>query len=234
MRKAFYFMSVTLMFLHIPAQGQTVQAISDWMNYDKYSGADKSLAAPRPGEHRVVLMGNSITQSWADLDTAFFHENGYVDRGISGQTSAQMLLRFRRDVIDLKPTIVVILAGTDDIAENAGPISLENVMGNIVSMVQLAKANDIKVILCSVLPAYDFPWRKGLEPAEKIVKLNSMIKSYCEENHIPCVDYYSKMVDERKGLDQKYTKDGVHPNLDGYKVMDALVQTEIKRVLTKE
>jgi len=231
MKNIFRYACLILILLQHPAYSQNVQTINDWVNYKKYADADKSLPALASGENRVVFMGNSITESWGSMDTAFFADNGYIDRGISGQTSSQMLLRFRQDVIDLKPTVVVILAGTNDIAENAGPISLENVMDNIISMVQLAEANSIKVILSSVLPVYDFPWHKGLQPAERIVKLNSMIKSFCDENKIPYVDYYPKMVDERKGLDKKYTEDGVHPNFDGYKVMDSLVQEKIKMVL---
>lgn len=231
MRNIFRYSFLILIVLQCNAYSQNVQPINDWVNFEKYAEADKSLPALTPGEKRVVFMGNSITEAWAILDSAFFVDNGYIGRGISGQTTSQMLIRFRRDVIELKPTVVVILAGTNDIAENAGPISLEDVMGNIISMVQIAEKNNIRVILCSVLPAFDFPWHKGLQPAEKIVKLNSMIKSYCDENSIPYVDYYPKMVDERKGLDNKYTKDGVHPNYDGYRVMDSLVKEEIDKVL---
>ncbi len=231
MKNIFRYTSLILILLQYPAYSQNVQTINDWVNYKKYAEADKSLPPSAPEKHRVVFMGNSITESWGVIDSGFFDNNGYVDRGISGQTSSQMLLRFRQDVIDLKPAVAVILAGTNDIAENAGPISLEDIMGNIISMVQLAEQNNIKVILSSVLPAYDFPWHKGLQPAEKIVKLNSMIKSYCDENNIPYVDYYSKMVDERKGLDEKYTHDGVHPTYDGYEVMDSLVQEKLKMVL---
>ena len=176
-------------------------------------------------------MGNSITEAWGKIDSSFFTDRGYIDRGISGQTSSQMLLRFRQDVINLNPEAVVILAGTNDIAENTGPISLEDIMGNIASMAELAEMNKIKVILSSVLPAYDFPWHPGLQPAEKIVSLNSLIKSYCENNNIIYVDYYSKMVDEKKGLDKKFTNDGVHPTLAGYRIMEPLVEKAIKTIL---
>ena len=203
----------------------------DWPNLKKYVKADEELGLPSAGEKRIVFMGNSITESWGIIDSSFFKDNGYIDRGISGQTSSQMLLRFRQDVINLKPAVVVILAGTNDIAENTGPISLRDILGNIISMTQLAEASNIKVILCSVLPAYDFPWHRGLKPADKIIKLNSMIKSYCDEKNIPYVDYYSKMVDEEKGMDKKYTNDGVHPTLAGYKVMDPLIDKEIKAAL---
>ena len=197
----------------------------------KYADADENLAQPAPGENRVVFMGNSITEAWVKIDSSFFANKEYVGRGISGQTSSQMLLRFRHDVINLKPTVVVILAGTNDIAENTGPIALKDILGNIISMTQLAEANNIKVILCSVLPAYDFPWHHGLQPAEKIVKLNSMIKSFCEKNKITYVDFYSNMVDERKGLDKRFTNDGVHPTYTGYKIMDSLIVKSIYKIL---
>ncbi len=228
MKSLISYLSLILFFTQCFSYGQSN---SDWANLKRYAHADESLPPVAPGETRVVFMGNSITEFWAILDSSFFIKNGYIDRGISGQTSSQMLLRFRQDVIDLKPAIVVILAGTNDIAENTGPISLKDILGNIISMTQLAEANNIKVILSSVLPVYDFPWHKGLQPADKIIRLNSMIKAYCAANNIPYVDYYSKMVDERKGLDKKFTNDGVHPTLDGYKIMDSLIDKEIKTVL---
>ncbi len=231
MKQRVRFASIFLLLFQLPVYAQNVQPVSDWVNYGKYAEANNHLPSPAPGDHRVVFMGNSITEAWAIIDSSFFADHGYIGRGISGQTSAQMLLRFRQDVINLKPTVVVILAGTNDIAQNAGPISLEHIMENIVSMVELARQNDIKTILASVLPAYDFPWRKGLMPAEKIVALNSMIKTYSAQHDIPYVDYYSRMVDERKGLDKKYTKDGVHPTLEGYRVMDQLVEEAIESLL---
>ncbi len=224
---------LALILMQYPAYGQGENS-SNWENYNRYAQADKQLPAPGPAENRVVFMGNSITQFWAKRDSSFFADNGYIDRGISGQVTSQMLLRFRQDVIDLKPALVVILAGTNDIAENAGPISLRHVMDNIISMAQLAEANNIKVILCSVTPAFDFPWHKGLHPAKRIVRLNSMIKSYCDKNEIPYVDYYSKMVNSMGGMIKNYTIDGVHPNHTGYEVMDSLIQKEIKVVLNSK
>ncbi|RYD69641.1 MAG: acylhydrolase, partial [Sphingobacteriales bacterium] len=183
---------------------------------------------------RVVFMGNSITEGWKIMDSTFFTGRPYIDRGISGQTSPQMLIRFRPDVIALKPAAVVILAGINDIAENNGPISLEAVFGNIVSMVQLAKANKIKVVMCSVLPANRFPWRPNILPAEKVVALNKMLATYAAENKIIYVDYYSVMVDDKKGLPKKYAEDGIHPTLEGYKVMEELVEAGIKKALKKK
>jgi lysophospholipase L1-like esterase len=145
-----------------------------------------------------------------------------------------MLVRFRPDVINLKPAVVVILAGTNDIAGNTGPSTLEMIMDNLISMAELAKANKIKVVLSSVLPAFDYPWKPGLEPAPKIVKLNEMIKNYAEKNNIVYLDYFSSTVDERKGLKKEYSEDGVHPNLAGYKIMEPLVEAAIKKALGKK
>ena len=203
----------------------------DWPNLNKYAEADSILGLPSPGEKRIVFMGNSITESWVKIDSSFFANPEYIGRGISGQTSSQMLLRFHQDVINLKPNVVVILAGTNDIAENAGPIALKDILGNIISMAQIAEYNNIKVILCSVPPAYDFSWHHGLQPAEKIVKLNSMIKSYCSENNIAYVNFYSKLVDDRMGFDKRYSKDGVHPNLAGYQIMDSLIVKEMNHTI---
>ena len=207
---------------------QDNKTIMDWANLNKYSKENESLNAPLKGEKRVVFMGNSITEFWKVSDSSFFSNKSYINRGISGQTTPQMLVRFRPDVINLKPAAVVILAGINDIAENTGPITLETVFGNIVSMAELAKANNIKVILSSVLPALDFPWRPGLQPANKIIRLNSMIKNYCSQNKIIYVDYFSKMVDNQNGLRKDLSEDGVHPTIAGYKVMEPLVVAAIK------
>ena len=199
----------------------------DWAQFGRYAEANKTVKVPS----KVVFMGNSITDGWWPNDSTFFINNQYVDRGISGQTTSEMLVRFRADVINLKPKAVVILAGTNDIAQNNGYISLENAFGNIVSMVELAKANNIKPILCSVMPAYEFGWRKGLEPAGKIIKLNAMIKAYADKNKIIYVDYHSALADELGGLPEKYSKDGVHPTLEAYKIMETIVQKAITKVI---
>ncbi|MGB8319944.1 MAG: SGNH/GDSL hydrolase family protein [Ignavibacteriaceae bacterium] len=229
MKNILLWICLLVILLNLPGYSQNKNLKEDWANLKRYTKANEKLGSQSAGENRVVFMGNSITESWAVIDSSFFADNkNFIDRGISGQTSSQMLLRFRQDVIDLNPDVVVILAGTNDIAENTGPISIKDIFGNIVSMVQLAEMNKIKVILSSVLPAYDFPWHHGLKPAEKIVKLNSMLKSYCEENNIKYVDYYSKMVDDRGGLDKRYTNDGVHPTIAGYKIMDSIIEQAIK------
>jgi lysophospholipase L1-like esterase len=168
-------------------------------------------------------MGDSITEFWKVNDAVFFTENPYINRGISGQTTSQILLRFRQDVINLKAETVVILAGINDIAENTGPITIDQIMKNIIAMVELAMVNKIKVILCSVLPANNFYWNPKLKPADKVIELNLRLKNFAKTNKISYVDYYNAMVDNEKGLLKKYGEDGVHPNLEGYKVMAALL-----------
>jgi len=206
----------------------------DWPNLNRYKAANALVPPPSKNEKRVVFMGNSITDAWIRISPEFFKGKPYFDRGISGQTTPQMLIRFRPDVIKLRPSVVVILAGTNDIAGNTGPSSLEMIEDNLASMAELAKFHHIKVILCSVLPAYDYPWRPGVKPAEKIVTLNQWIKKYAEKNNLYYLDYYSSMVDERKGMKQEYTVDGVHPNKLGYQVMEDLVEKAIQEVLSRK
>ena len=203
------------------------------INLNKYKEENSSLGLPKQGENRIVFMGNSITEDWKSLSPNFFLENNYINRGRGGETSTQMLLRFRSDVINLKPSAVVILAGINDIAENQGPISISDIARNIFFMSQLASENNIKVILCSVLPAYDFPWRPGLNPKDKVISLNDLIQKHAQEKSFEYVDYFSSMVDERKGLIKEYGNDEVHPNLEGYRVMESIIQKSINKVLNK-
>jgi lysophospholipase L1-like esterase len=203
----------------------------DWPNLEKYQTANAELAAPTDGENRVVFMGNSITEMWKDANPDFFKENPYVNRGIGGQTTPQMLLRFRQDVIDLHPKTVVILAGTNDIAGNTGPMTLEQIHDNILSMVELAKANGIKPIVCSVLPAFDYPWRPGLQPNIKIPKLNSMLKAMAGSQGVMYLDYFSKMADDRNGLPSALTTDEVHVTKEGYSIMERMVKNAIEQTL---
>ncbi|KKB53963.1 SGNH/GDSL hydrolase family protein [Parabacteroides gordonii] len=198
---------------------------NDWAQFGRYAEANKSVETPT----RVVFMGNSITDGWWNTDSLFFKNNRYIGRGIGGQTTAQMLVRFRADVIDLQPKAVVILAGTNDIAQNNGYIAPENILGNIISMAELAKANNIDVVLCSILPAYEYGWRKGLEPADKIIALNKMIKEYADRHNLTYVDYHSALKDARNGLPEKYSKDGVHPTMDGYKIMERLILEALEK-----
>ena len=203
----------------------------DMWGFSRYTEANEKIGQPAPGTNRVVFMGNSITDGWSNARPIFFEGKPYINRGIAGQTTPQMLVRFRADVINLKPSVVVILAGTNDIAENMGPSKLEWIENNIISMIQLAQANGIKVVLCSVLPAFDYPWKPGLQPAEKIVALNKILKADAKKFGLIWVDYFSPMADERKGMKTEYSGDGVHPNEAGYKVMEPLVEEAIAKAL---
>lgn len=206
---------------------------NDWANLSKYKDDNLKLGFSVPGENRVVFMGNSITEGWGNILPEFFKGKSYINRGISGQTTPQMLVRFRADVVNLKPKLVVILAGTNDIAGNTGPSTLEMIEDNIASMVEISRSNNIKVILCSVLPAYDYPWKSGLNPAPKIISLNKWIKEYSELNNIIYVDYYTPLVDKRNGLKREYSDDGVHPNKVGYQEMVRIIEKEIVNVLVE-
>src|SRR5512146_3467965 len=202
----------------------TDQLHTDWAELARYRDANVQLGAPRAGEQRVVFMGNSITDAWAQYFDSMFPGKPYVGRGISGQTTPQMLVRFRQDVIALKPAVVVILAGTNDIAGNTGPSTLEMIEDNLASMTELAQANGIRVVLSSVLPVFDYPWRPGLDPAPKIIALNTWMKAYAARAGAVYLDYHSAMVDERQGLRNDLTRDGVHPTEAGYGVMAPLAE----------
>ncbi|MDP9077863.1 MAG: SGNH/GDSL hydrolase family protein [Bacteroidota bacterium] len=203
----------------------------DWAWIKRYEDDNEKLPPPATGEKRVVFLGNSITEGWINTDPGFFKGRPYINRGIGGQTTPQMLVRFREDVINLKPTVVVILAGINDIAENTGPSKIENVAGNIFSMAELAKAAHIKVVLSSVLPAIAFPWHPGIDPRPSITKLNELLKAYAQKNKLGYIDYYSAMVNADRGLKSEWATDGVHPNLAGYKVMEPLAEVEIAKAL---
>ncbi|WP_245327606.1 SGNH/GDSL hydrolase family protein [Hymenobacter fodinae] len=219
---------------------QTTQAPdplrTDWAKLARYAAANKALPPPSANAPRVVLLGNSITDAWPNADPPFFAGKPYelIGRGISGQTSPQMLLRFRQDVLELQPKVVAILAGTNDVAENTGPYDPHATLNNIKSMVELARANKVRVVLCSVLPAAEFGWRKGLNPAPKIVALNAMIKEYARQNKLVYLDYHTPMADERMGLKAAYGEDGVHPNLAGYRVMEPLLQQAVTEALKQK
>jgi lysophospholipase L1-like esterase len=204
---------------------------TDWAYLARYAKANAELPAPKAGEKRVVFYGNSITEGWARFFPTQFPNKPYVDRGISGQTTPQMLVRFRQDVVRLKPRVVVILAGINDIAGNTGPSTLEMIEDNLASMTQLAKANGIRVVLSSVLPAYDFPWRPGLEPAPKVKALNAWLKDFARREKVVYLDYYTAMADERGGLRGDLGSDGVHPNEKGYLIMAPLAEKAIARAL---
>jgi lysophospholipase L1-like esterase len=206
----------------------------DWPALNHFAGENAALKSPKPGENRVVFMGNSITIGWLNTMPEFFEGKPYVNRGISGQTTPQMLLRFRQDVVKLKPRVVVLLAGTNDIAGNTGPVTQDMIMDNLKSMAELARANDIAVVLCSVLPAYDYPWRPGLNPKEKIPALNTAIRAYATENDLVYLDYFSALANDKNGMDPELAADGVHPTKKGYEIMAPLAEAAITRALTNK
>ncbi|RNL53241.1 GDSL-type esterase/lipase family protein [Pedobacter jejuensis] len=206
----------------------------DWAMLRKYQKENDSIGPPKKGEKRVVFLGSSIFEIWKQKDPEYFRNRAYVDRGISGQISPQLLIRFRQDVIDLKPKAVIILAGSNDLAGNRGHVSNETILSNIKSMAELAKLNQIKVILCKYLPIYEYPWNKSLKgTAEQIISLNKEIVSYAESENFTILDYFTPLVDERNGQKAEYTTDGVHPNLAGYKVMEGITDAAIMKAIGK-
>ncbi|HEU5350799.1 MAG TPA: SGNH/GDSL hydrolase family protein [Terracidiphilus sp.] len=207
------------------------QLLNDFPWLGRFHDADEKLGPPKPGEDRVVFMGDSITEGW-DL-TRSFPGKPYINRGISGQTSPQMLVRFRQDVIHLEPKVVVILAGTNDIAGNTGPETLEQIEDNVASMADLAAANHIKVVLCSVTPSIDFPWHQGLQPAPKIDALNAWMSHYAAEKGYAYVDYHSALADAAGGMKPGLSKDGVHPTEAGYGLMAPLAEAGIEKALAQ-
>lgn len=207
--------------------------VYDYINFDKYEEDNQGLK-DKARTPQVIFMGNSITEGWDYHSPEFMKSNGYINRGISGQTTDQMLLRFRKDVLDHQPQVVVILAGTNDIAQNSGPVPIWHTMNNIKSMAELAEANDIKVLLCSVLPAKAFPWRPGIKPIPLINELNGMIRAYAKKRGMYYVDYYRVLEDGQSGLkvpDYTTADDLVHPNAAGYAVMERVVQSVITQAL---
>lgn len=212
---------------------------NNFANYNRYKEANAKLAAPTKDENRVVFMGDSITDSW-NLKEYFLNEP-FINRGISGQTTSQMLLRFRPDVIDLKPKVVIIFAGTNDISFNTGPITLQQIEGNIMSMAELARANGIKVILASLTPVSDYNKNKAGEaivrtvqrPPAQILELNKWIKNYAAENNFIYLDYFSATVDDKGFLKPEIANDGLHPNAKGYEIMKPLAEKAIKTALKK-
>ena len=196
------------------------------MSYNtKYYIANQALQKSDDSTDRIVFIGDSITEFWVTHNPLFFSSNSYINRGISGETTSQILKRFIPDVIDLRPKAVVLLAGINDIAENNGPISIEAIFENIKSMIGMAQENDIKVYLCSVLPANRFYWNLKISPANQVVQLNKLLHSYAKDNALTYVDYYNRMVDDQKGLLSSYGSDGVHPNRDGYAVMQSVISS---------
>lgn len=200
----------------------------DWANLARFRDANRALV--NLDSRRTVFMGDSITEGWGSQP--FIHDDShFIDRGISGQTAPQMLVRFRSDVVALRPALVHIMAGTNDIAENTGFESDDEIYGYIVSMAQLARANNIRVILASVLPTADFPWRSGLGPAPKIKALNARLKAYAGAHGLIYADYWSALASRNGGMKSQYSGDGVHPNAAGYETMRPIAKAAIARAM---
>ena len=218
---------------------QMESRLKDWPALGRYHDANTKVVAPTADEKRVVFMGDSITDGWDDPKYGgFFPGKPYIDRGISGQTTPQMLLRFRPEVIALKPRVVVILAGTNDIAGNTGPMSLEAIEDNLTSMAELARANKIRVVLSSLLPISDYETREGKpiiqsirRPPERIKALNDWMRKYAADTHAIYLDYYSAMADDKGFLKNELSDDGLHPNQKGYDVMAPLAERAISSAL---
>ena len=221
----FLFISMSIM-----AQKKINDSWIDWANFKKYEADNNKVEPPIKNETRVVFMGNSIFEGWIRLRPEFFSGKPYFDRGISGQTTPQMLLRMYDDVIALQPDIMVLKAGINDIAVNNASYNPDHTLDNIKAMAQLARFNKIKVILCSVLPASDFRWRPGLQPGDKVIALNEAIKKFATENKFYYLDLYIAVVDDNKGMRKEYASDGVHPTVEGYKVMEPLLEEAIRKV----
>ena len=209
---------------------------NDWPNLQQYAAANQRLLAPQPGRPRVVIIGNSITEGWVKQDSAFFRGRTYeyVGRGISGQASGQTVVRFRADVLDLHPAVAVILIGTNDVAENNGPYNPQATLNNIMSMCELARAHGVRVVLGAVAPSLDFWWRRGLNPAPKILALNERIKAYAAQQHFGYYDLHTALKDDQNGLKKAYGEDGVHPNLAGYRVMEPLLNQAVAAALKQK
>lgn len=229
----FCFLMISI-FASFLSHAQDLRNLYEFTNFEKYKESNTKYETPSSDEPRVVFMGNSITEAWVQVRPDFFNNSNFIGRGISGQTTPQMLLRFRKDVINLKPKVVVILAGINDIAQNTGYTPIDIIADNIMTMADIAKSHDIKVIICSVTPAIDFPWSPGLQPADKIIQLNKILEEYASQNDIQYVDYHSALKDENNGLRvPEFTSSGdlVHPNEAGYVVMEKLVKPAIDKAL---
>jgi len=211
---------------------QMQKRLLDWPQLARYRDENAALAPAAEGVRRVVFYGDSITEGWGPTGSSrFFRGKPYVNRGISGQTTAQMLVRFRQDVIDLKPAVVVILAGTNDIAGNTGPATQQMIEDNLHSMVELAKAHGIAVVLSSVLPVSAYPWRPGSHPADQVRALNAALQAYASQQGLVWLDYYAAMANAAGGLDPNLARDGVHPTDAGYAIMAPMAEHAIARAL---
>jgi lysophospholipase L1-like esterase len=221
-----------------PASSQEVAKLQakldDWAQLNRYRADNATLPVPAPGEKRVVFYGDSITDGWGRWNNGpFFPGKPYVNRGISGQTTPQMLVRFEQDVVHLHPAAVVILAGTNDIAGNTGPSTPEMIEDNFRAMTDIAQQNGIKVVLASITPAYAYPWKPGVQPVAEIRQLNAWLKDYCASHQLVYLDYYSAMADDKGAMKPGLASDGVHPTTAGYAVMAPLAEAAIAQALGK-
>ncbi len=210
------------------------ELLTDFAQRAHFKEANSKLSPPAVGENRVVFMGDSLTEGWHfEAPGGVFAAKPYINRGISGQTTSQMVLRFHQDVIALEPKVVVILGGTNDIAGDTGPMTLAEIETNLAAMAEMAVENHIRVVLCSILPVYDFDWAPGLNPAPKIIAMNEWIKDYAAKHEHVYVDYHSAMKDQRGGLPAKLSENGVHPLPAGYEIMVPLAQAGIEKALAR-
>ena len=227
---------LSVFLLQFITQDINAQNWSEFANTGYYAKANLELKLHSKTENLVVFMGNSITEGWVFMRPEFFENRDYINRGIGGQTTPQMLLRFRPDVVDLNPKVVLILAGTNDIAGNTGFTPLETIIGNIKSMAEIANANGIEVVISSILPAIEYLWKPGLNPAPKIISINKELKAYAQQQNFIYLDYFTAMVDDNDGLkvpDYTAADDLVHPNVAGYLVMEKLAEKAIETALSR-
>ena len=210
----------------------TTDIHSDWPNLAKYRKANEELKASSSGGDRIVLVGDSITEGWTEFNPGFFQENNMVNRGISGQTTPQMLIRLKQDAIHLDPKIIIINGGTNDIWGNTGPSTPDMIIDNLCSMAEITAKKNIQVVLSTILPVYQYPDRDDIiDPPKTISFINSVLQDYCNKNSLAFLDYFSPMADEKKGLRSDYGTDGVHPNKQGYSVMEQVVRETISGIV---
>jgi len=207
-----------------------VKSVLDWGGMNRFSEQNQVLLESGENSVNTVFIGDSITEGWSDYFPEFFQENPFINRGIGGQTTPQILVRFRQDVIEHQPKVVVILAGTNDIAGNTPFIDLATVAGNIFSMAEIAKCNGIKVIICSVLPAAIYPWAPGKHPDVLIPELNQLLKDYAKQNQVEYLDYFNAMTNGKNGMQKQFTNDGVHVTKEGYQIMINMVKIVISEI----
>ena len=206
----------------------TIENDLDWANLEKYKGSNQELKKSNSGKDRVVFIGDSITEGWSDFSPKFFQQNNFVNRGISGQTTPQMLIRIKPDAVRLDPKMIVINGGTNDIAGNTGPSTPEMIIDNLCSMAEIAIKNNIDVALTTILPVYKYPGNDEVADPPKVISfINSALEEYCKKNSLIYIDYYTSMVDGKKGLKLEYGNDGVHPTKEGYDVMEKAVKKAI-------